>query len=643
MDVSEISQRLRDQAETIAKYLLPGGKINGREWIAGNISGMPGKSLKVCVSGAKQGIWSDFASGDSGDLIDLWMATRGIGIADAIKEIKNYLGIDDRPDFLPIPKKVYSKPARPAHVVKAKTAVVSYLEGRKIPQSVIEAFKVAEAKHYESEKGQWKGPFIVFPYLSPTGDLEMLKYLHVERKEDKNGKKQKQTVCTADCRPILWGWQALPANTRTVVITEGEIDAMSMAVYGYPALSVPFGGGSGAKQQWIDHQYDELDRFETIYLALDNDEAGKIANKEISQRLGLHRCRVVVLPFKDANECLKQGVSKEEIYICMAEAKTFDPEELRRSDSFTDEVMEEFYPTGGKIPGVDLPWKRDRYREPVRIQRGEVSIWTGGNGQGKSLMLGQFVMHAISEGERACIASLEMAPRKTLSRQVRQATCQERPARGEIKDCLEWLGEKLYLFNLVGTAQLDRLLEVFDYAVKRYGVNQLVIDSLLKCGVSEDDKDEQKAFVNRLCEFAERTGAHIHLVAHSRKQLNEDHMSRKNDVRGSAAITDLGFNVFSTWRNKPKEAASQEFEKTGIVPKGFKTSAEIFEQPDAILSVEKHRQDGDKEGRIELYLDRESMQFSLGGGPVKYYKEESKNPEDVWYENKMKENRYGKD
>lgn len=640
MDVSEISQRLRDQSETIAKYLLPGGKINGREWIAGDVSGIPGKSLKVCVSGSKQGIWSDFASGDSGDLIDLWMATRGIGISDALKEIKNYLGIDDRPDFLPIAKREYSKPTRPAHVVKAKTAVVSYLEGRGITPAVIEAFKVAEAKHYESDKGKWVGPWIVFPFLSPAGELEMLKYLHVER--DDKGKKK--TVCTADCRPTLWGWQALPENTRTVVITEGEIDAMSMTVYGYPSLSVPFGGGSGAKQQWIDHQYDELDRFETIYLVLDNDDAGQIANKEISQRLGLHRCRVAVLPFKDANECLTRGTTKAEIDICIAAAKTFDPEELRRSDSFTDEVLEEFYPTGGKIPGVDLPWKRDRVREPVRIQRGEVSVWTGGNGQGKSLMLGQFIMHAIVEGERACIASLEMAPRKTLSRQVRQATCQERPARGEIKDCLEWLGEKLYLFNLVGTARLDRLLEVFDYAVKRYGVKQLVIDSLLKCGVSEDDKDEQKAFVNRLCEFAERTGAHVHLVAHSRKQLNEDHMSRKNDVRGSAAITDLGFNVFSTWRNKPKEAAVHEFEKTGVVAKGFKTSNEIYEQPDAILSVEKHRQDGDKEGRIDLYLDRESMQFSVGGGAVKYYKPEQKrNPEDDWYEKHQKENRYGKD
>lgn len=36
---------------------------------------------------------------------------------------------------------------------------------------------------------------------------------------------------------------------------------MTFTQLGYDALSVPFGGGKGAKQQWIEYEYHNLDRF----------------------------------------------------------------------------------------------------------------------------------------------------------------------------------------------------------------------------------------------------------------------------------------------------------------------------------------------------------------------------------------------
>lgn len=56
----------------------------------------------------------------------------------------------------------------------------------------------------------------------------------------------------------------MPVNARVCLITEGEIDALSWAAYGYHTLSVPFGGGSGNKQRWIDSDFDRLQRFERI-------------------------------------------------------------------------------------------------------------------------------------------------------------------------------------------------------------------------------------------------------------------------------------------------------------------------------------------------------------------------------------------
>ena len=67
---------------------------------------------------------------------------------------------------------------------------------------------------------------------------------------------------------------------------------MTFTQLGYDALSVPFGGGKGAKQQWIEYEYHNLDRFQEIWLCLDNDDVGREAAKEIARRLGEHRCRM---------------------------------------------------------------------------------------------------------------------------------------------------------------------------------------------------------------------------------------------------------------------------------------------------------------------------------------------------------------
>lgn len=67
---------------------------------------------------------------------------------------------------------------------------------------------------------------------------------------------------------------------RAVVLCEGEIDCMSYAQYGISALSVPFGGGKGAKQQWIEFEYHNLDRFEEIFISMDVDDVGREAARK---------------------------------------------------------------------------------------------------------------------------------------------------------------------------------------------------------------------------------------------------------------------------------------------------------------------------------------------------------------------------
>ncbi len=93
MTPAELSEKLWDNAERVAKFLLPKGHLEGKEWCAGNTNGDSGKSLKVNIGGKKS--WADFASGDSGDLLDLWVLVRNCQLHDAMREAKEFLGLKD--------------------------------------------------------------------------------------------------------------------------------------------------------------------------------------------------------------------------------------------------------------------------------------------------------------------------------------------------------------------------------------------------------------------------------------------------------------------------------------------------------------------------------------------------------------------
>lgn len=564
MHARELSQALAQQAASVAEYLLPGGKKKGQEWKAGSVSGDAGDSLGVHLVGHKAGVWRDFAQDIGGDLIDLFMHVRGCSLADAIREAKAYLGVQDVK--LEAPRE-WKRPPQKAPESKACPALHWLKADRGITDEAIATYRVGASKD---------GRAVVFPHYR-GGEMVNFKL------RDHADKKRMMTFGGGE--PCLWGWQAIPQDTRSVVITEGEIDALSVWQCGIPALSV-FSGV--ANLGWIESDHDRLDQFSDIVLCLDMDDAGQGATRKIAERLGLDRCRVASLPKKDANECWLAGM-RDEIRAAIRDARYIAPDELRSAAEFTDLVIECFYPPHDAPLGVLLPWVKAAGK--ISIRPAELSIWTGINGHGKSQMLGQVIIHAMSQGERVCLASMELRPEKLLYRMLRQMTATREPRIADIKACMAWLQERAWIFNTIGTASAARILEVFTYARKRYGVTQFVIDSLMKCGIDDDDYNGQKAFVDRLCDFKLQHDCHVHLVAHSRKKQNEDGAPGKMDIKGSGTISDLADNLFSVWRNKKKEAG----EDTGL-------------RYDAILNCDKQRH-GEWEGALGFFFDKDSFQY----------------------------------
>lgn len=583
MDLRELSAKLNDTMLASLRHLLPAGVVNGAEYCVGGVEGHKGQSLRVHMTGSKAGVWSDFSSGESGgDLVDLWMAVRNQSLIEAMDDIRAWLGVE-RPTFV-APKKEYQPPIKPERTRKVyATPVETFLERRGISSATIDAFRVAA-----------DGDRVLFPFIDPMGETRMIKF------RDINDKKR-QGPTSAGQMPILFGWQTIDHSTREVWITEGEFDAMAGYQMGAPCLSVPFGGGKGAKQQWIENDYDNLERFDTIILALDMDDEGEAAAREIAERLGQHRCLRVTLPQKDLNDCLLEGA---DIAAIRKTAKAFDPEELRCATEYRDDILKELFDNQDDKRGFTP--LLDKLQGRIRFRDAELIILNGVNGHGKSQLAGQFSLDAMIQEKRVCIASMEMPARRLLTRLTRQATGLKDglPTKGYANTVIDWYAGRLWLFDLVGTAKTKRMLEVFEYARKRYGIDVFIIDNMSKCGIGDDDYNGQKAFMESLCDFKNQTGTTVFLVTHSRKGESEDQPTGKMDVKGSGSITDLSDSVLTIWRNKKKEEKLASLAFTNETP-----DDDLINTPDSVIYCSKQR-NGEWEGKAGVYWNGNSMQFT---------------------------------
>jgi twinkle protein len=571
----QLNQMLCDRIESVCAYLLPCGKKSGAEWVCGDLDGNKGKSTKVHLSGNKIGVWADFADSSNvgGDLIDLWMRVRNLTIHEAMNEISAWLGV--REDGVNSrPRREYRRPEKPSgfKMVSSAPKGLEYLKGRGITEKTLIDFKIC-ANDDE----------IAFPYLR-DGVLLNMKYMKIDRQDGKKVCRQER-----ESEPSLFGWQAVCQNSRQVVICEGEIDAMTVRQWGFDALSIPNGANGGHGLDWIEEEYENLKRFDTLYLCTDMDVPGQRVLSEMARRLGIERCKIVELPHKDPNECLANGMTANDFERCLLLARTQDPSELKPANAFTDEVSRCFFPDGSGSLGVATPFKKVN-DQGFYFEQGGVTVWSGWSGSGKSAMTGYFALSGMAEGSRWCIASMEMLPARTLTRMIRQHTGQQEPDRESIVESLRWMGERLWLVDIVGTAKLARLLEVFRYAAKRYGITQFVVDSLAKFDLAEEDYTGQKELVNVLGGFAHEHNSHVHLVAHPRKGINEDRPPGKLDVRGGAAITDLVSNVVVVYRNR------QQSKEPG--------------DPDGAFIVQKRRLDDGAEGWTNLWFDKASLRYS---------------------------------
>lgn len=269
---------------------------------------------------------------------------------------------------------------------------------------------------------------------------------------------------------------------------------------------------------------------------------------------------------------------------------------------------------------VYMPW--DKTNNLIQFRPGEVTVWGGESGNGKSLVTGQVALSLMKQNERVCIASFEMKPYKTMERMGAQWTGQRidddyvmslpdqrRILLDMFGQFAEWTDGKLWLYDKQGTVQWKQVCAVIRYCARELKVTHFFVDSLMKCVAGEDDYNGQKAFVDELCSIARDEAIHIHLIHHVKKPSIEGKKPSKYDFKGSGAITDQPDNVIAVWRNKSKELDAQAGKPV------------VEADPDQMLIINKQRNGCGWEGHIGLWYHNQSQQFlgSPGMEPMDFY------------------------
>jgi twinkle protein len=400
--------------------------------------------------------------------------------------------------------------------------------------------------------------FHIAPYFDQKGSMVYQKYRTADKDFWFEAVAADKAPKTTQCQ--LFGQHVYgEKNDRMVVITEGEIDAMSVAQavnFKIPVVSIAQGVSSAEDN--IKANYRWLDRFDSIIIWMDMDEPGQKVVPEIAELFDPGKVKVVNSgQFKDASEMLQQGKTGE-IYQAVYAATTYSPAGIINAKDCASDMLED--------PAVlicEYPWPilQDITKG---IREKEVVYHIGGTGIGKTSIIVELQHMLISKGIRFGVMRFEDTRYKTqldlMGRHsgrrlhLENSTTEERiKLHSEVFDSglVEIFDPEVADWSLKGIFGYLRFMN------KALGCKVVFIDPLSFLVAASDERDERKALDRlsyELAQMVKKTGLNLQITHHlSREQgkvFEEGDQISLSNIRGSAGIANFSMAVFAYERNQ---------------------------------------------------------------------------------------------
>ena len=543
--VDRLRDALKASCHDIVRHVFPRARINSHEARIGNVQGDAGESLSISMKGEERGLWMDHATGEHGDLIDLWRDSSGMSFRETVEDLEKFCGLSSAPRF-----------ASRIHVVG-------------------EQRKAVAAKEPKVEQPDLGSPSQVWTYFAPDGETRLAQ---VRRYDMADGDKTYRPFLPSgaagmpDPRPLY----RLPdiRSAETVVFCEGEKCADALASLGIESTSAM--GGANTSINKID--WSPL-AGKKVILWPDNDKPGRDFMDRVTPILEGIGCdvRLLVVPKGkpekwDAADAVAEGFDVHG--LIMPEASADKPLKYKLLDVDALENLEPVeWLVDGAIPVsgfVGLYGPSGGLKSFAAVDMA-LCIATGRDWHGKAVKRG-CVVYIAGEGQRG-LAKRVMGWRR------------HKPEEG--RPDFHMLPSSVSISSEEDLQEVSRTLA--SLPIKPC---LIVIDTLAR-NFGPGDENSQKdmgAFIRGIDALIYETGAAVMVVHHTGKDVDRGE-------RGSSAFRGAVDSLIFCRRNQRK------LELINQAPFGKQKDAEEFEDVRLFASTVEFAHAGETERTLVLVPD----------------------------------------
>ena len=438
------------------------------------------------------------------------------------------------------PKKKYRSFKKPAEPIKPKEPAIKYLESRGINEEVAKKYEITTMAKHDN--------VLVFPFYDDKGELRFIKYRKTDFDKEKDKNKE---WCEKECKPILFGMKQCNEAFERLIVTEGQLDSLSVATAGIEnAVSVPNGARGFT---WVPYCFNWVAKFKEIVVFGDQEKGSITLLDDFAKRFPNRIKHVREQDYqgcKDANELL-QKYGAEAVRAAVENAVTIP---VKRVLPLADVENVNVYQLPKLKTGIS-ELDRTLYGG---LPFGMVCIIAGKRGDGKSTFGSQIMANAINQGYSTFAYSgelpnylykswfdFQLAGRNHITENQTEFGTVNRFITNKNQELIDsWYREKAYIYDnrIVDTDEKEDLLKSITQAIMQYGIKVILIDNLMTAMYIDekqgsDKYDQQGRFVRELTKIAIRYDCLILLVAHRRK--NAFTSDANDEISGSGDITNL--------------------------------------------------------------------------------------------------------
>lgn len=467
------------------------------------------------------------------------------------------------------------------------TPAEQYLLHRGIKKEVTRAYGITTTKDDSNQ--------LIFPFYRPVTDtsgnrynkLEFVKYRLIDYDKTKHKSKE---WCESGCRPILFGMDHCdPTKNKTLVITEGQIDSLSLASAGIPnAVSVPTGARGFT---WVEHCRDFVEQFDTIVVFGDHERGSITLVKEIRELFPKCKVRSVrpgdYLLEKDANDIL-QAYGEQALHHAVEQAEVFQPPTIKDMANVQGIALNDVPHFKTMLPKLD--------QTIGGFYEGQLIALTGKCGTGKSTLASMFAVAALWQDWNVLVYSGELADyevkrwmdfqiagEKAIKERVYTDSAGFYLDTEQEQQLADWYRHRLFIVDNLALAEKDNMdiVSEIEAAARAYDVRFVLVDNLMTAIAEGTDMYiEQSKFVKKLKLLASKLQIVILLVAHPKKTKSRE--LDVDEISGSGNIGNLSDTVIMLDRDTTTKDDGEKITRTLLAVKKNRATGILLQEDDRI-------------------------------------------------------------